>query len=471
MVIRGGQVVTPQGVGLWDVAIQQEKIVALAAPGTLTADVARTVSVPGKIVLPGGIDPHVHCTWPVGLQGLSASPSDVSRAALFGGTTTIVDFAVWQPGTTLQQTIESREKDYGHQCYCDYSYHVMLEGRVPPDVLDQIPDVIAAGFPSIKVFTTDVRPGGRRRLAYGDIWEVLVRTARHGGVVAVHAEDDDLVMHMYEKFSREGRTHYSYMPEVHSSLSEDLAFRRIIRLAEQVPGAALYLLHVSAAAGVHAIAEARSKGLPIHGETLHQYALFDADYYQRPDGQIYHTFPALRTETDQRTLWEGMASGVISTVATDEICTTRAVKVKGSRIDDVTGGSAGIEVRMGVMYTEAVARRGFPLERFADLTATNAAKILGLYPRKGVIAVGSDADICVIDPTIQRRLHCDDLHETDYSPWEGWEVTGWPVLTILRGKVAVESGQLKARLTDGRIVERKTSSTVLSELLSRQGVL
>src|SRR5215212_2996926 len=465
LVVRSDRVVTPHGVSAFDVAIQGERIVAVAAPGTLTGDVTRTIDATGKIVVPGGIDPHTHCHWPVPFPGtsgtLSAGPEQVSRAALFGGTTTLIDFAAWEDGETLQQTIERRDRDWKGQCYTDYAFHVMLIGGPPPEVLDQIPETIQAGFPSFKMFTTDITPSRRgRRVLFGHIWEVLQRLAKHGGIGAIHAEDDDIVMYLYEKLTREGRTGFENLAEVHNTLSEDLSFRRVIRLAELV-GAALYMVHVSAASGVQAVAEARGKGVPIYGETLHQYANHTSDDYRLPNGQMFHTYPSLKGEEDTRALWDGMARGTISTVATDEVCTTLKVKTQGKRIDDTTGGNSGVEPRMSIVYTEGVVRRGFSLERFVNLISANAARILGLYPQKGAIAAGSDADIAIPDPTVTRTLRKEDLHETDYSPWEGWEVAGWPILTILRGNVAVEDGRILAEPSGGRRLARKVDRRIL----------
>jgi dihydropyrimidinase len=466
LLLRGGRVVTPHGVGAWDIGIEGERIVSLAAPGVLS-EAAKVVDVSGKLVVPGGIDPHIHAKWPIPSPGnrlptLSGDPAQVSRAALFGGTTTLIDFAAWSAGETLQQAIERREQDWQGQCHTDYAYHVMLVGTIPPEVLDQIPEVIQAGFPSIKLFTTDITPSRRgRRVGMGDMWEVFLRTSRHGGVVAVHAEDDDLVMHMYARLAREGRTSFHNMAEVHSTMSEDLAFRRVLRLAEHVEGAAVYMVHVSAAEGVQAIAEARGKGRPVYGETLHHYASYTSADYQRPQGQIYHTYPSLKGDTDCLALWDGMAHGTIGSVATDGICTPLQVKLQGDRIDDVTGGNAGVEARLGIMYTECVVRRGFSLEKFVDLTSANAARVFGLYPRKGAIAVGADADLAIIDSSIDRILTRADLHETDYSPWEGWHITGWPVTTILRGKIAVDRGELLVDSRYGRRLARKVAPAVL----------
>jgi dihydropyrimidinase len=379
----------------------------------------------------------------------------VSRAALFGGTTTLIDFAVWNPGETLEQTLARRDADWRGKCHCDYSYHVMLSGKIPPRTLAELPEVLQAGYPTVKIFTTDIRPTVKnRKIGFGDIWEIFKITARHGGLAAIHAEEDDLVMHMYEKLMAEGRVSFENMSEVHSALSEDLAFRHIIRLAEKVEGAAIYMMHVSAGTGIAAIRESRARGYPIYGETLHQYMLYNESDYRRPNGQMYHTYPSLKTEADQRALWQGTIDGEISTVATDGICTSLCTKIHGKRIDDTTGGSAGVEPRLSVMYTEMVVKRRYALVDFVDQVSANAARIMGLYPRKGAIAVGSDADLVIFDPGIKRKVRVQDLHETDYSPWEGHDIEGWPETTVLRGKVVVNKGEFLAAAQGQRIPRR-----------------
>ena len=180
-----------------------------------------------------------------------------------------------------------------------------------------------------------------RMIDFGDIWEAFQVLAKSGGLGVIHAEDNDIVMHMYAKLIREGRVSFEHLAEIHNRLSEDLSFRRVLRLAESVPGTALYMMHVSAATGVAAIAEARRKGLPIYGETLHQYLLYSADDYKRLNGQIYHTYPSLKSVEDQRALWDGTKSGSIHCIATDELCCTLKDKTIGSRIDDTTGGNSG----------------------------------------------------------------------------------------------------------------------------------
>jgi dihydroorotase-like cyclic amidohydrolase len=467
LIVRGGLVVTPEGAVPGDVAVAGEKIVAVGAPDALKEMRAgRIIDASGRLVLPGGIDPHIHCNWPVqlgkdgGPPELSAGSAQVSRAALYGGTTTLIDFAIWSPGETLEQAIARRDGAWRGQCHCDYAFHIMLFGKIPPTTLNELPEGIQAGFPTVKIFTTNIRPSiTDRKVPYGSLWELFKVLGRHGGLAAIHAEEDDLVMHQYERLIGEGRVGFENMPEVHSALSEDLAFRHIIRLAENVEGAALYMMHVSAGTGVAAIRESRARGYPIYGETLHQYMLYNQEDYKKPNGQMYHTYPSLKTAMDQKALWRGTIDGEISTVATDGVCTTLCTKIHGKRIDDTTGGSAGVEPRLSVMYTEMVTKRGYSLEKFVDHVSANAARIMGLYPRKGAIAAGSDADLVVFDPTIRRKVRVEDLHETDYSPWEGHEISGWPETTILRGKVVVEEGAFMGE-GKGQRLNRKIADAI-----------
>jgi len=467
LIIRGGDVVTPQGVAKCDVAVNGETIAAVAAPGALDAGLAkREIDASGKIVMPGGIDPHVHLHhgWmkPDGTWLTTAGPEQVGKAALFGGTTTFIDFAYWRENQTALQGIESRDKDFVGKSPCDWAYHIMLHSEPPHTFSGQLAEAIQAGYPTLKIFTTNILPTRTGRMIdFGDIWEAFQVLAANGGLGVIHAEDNDIVMHMYAKLIREGRVHFQHLAEAHNALSEDLSFRRVLRLAESVPGTALYMMHVSAGTGVAAIREARAKGLPIYGETLHQYMLYSAEDYKRPNGQMYHTYPSLKSKEDQAQLWAGTLDGAINCVATDELCCSLKDKTLGDRIDNTTGGNSGVEPRLAVMYTEMVARRGYSLNRYVDLVSTNAAKIMGLYPRKGCLAAGSDADITILDPSRRGKVTAADLHETDYTPWEGHDIFAWPVITILRGKVMVENGRYLASPSDGRYLKRKIPSDIL----------
>lgn len=463
-IIHGGQVVTPGGVGSWDIGVRGEKIVAVAEPGTLTKDVGRVIDATGKIVVPGGIEPHAHVSAPImGHDGAeTAPPPDVSRAALFGGTTTLVDFAIQFPGRDIFEAIEERNGRWKGQSYADYTYHCMLLGAIPPDIMAQIPQVVDAGFPTFKVFTTNIRPNVSDRMArLGHVVAVMEEVASNNGLMVVHAEDDDIVQFLYVRLKEQGRYDWTNMHRAHTNMSEDISFRRIIRAAEWT-GAAVYFVHVSAKEGVQAIREARGKGVPIYGETLHNYVSFTADDYQKPNGMKYHTYPSLKSEEDRQALWQGLLRGDLHTMATDEYCTTFELKIAGKDIDNVTGGHNGAETRMGITYTEGVVKRGMSLEQYVNITSANAARLLGFYPRKGAIAPGSDADLVFIDPSIQKSLSMADLHISDYSIWEGWEIHGWPVFTMLRGNIMVEDGKMHGPLGTGQLIPRKIDSSVLT---------
>ncbi|MDQ0393349.1 amidohydrolase family protein [Labrys monachus] len=466
LVLTNGLAVLPGGAATVDIAVSGQTIAAIGGPGTLAGvGAARIVDATGQIVIPGGIDPHIHCgltmPGPRGLTVTSDTPEVISKACLFGGTTTMCDFVFWQNGTTLHEAVDARRTLFDAKCFSDYALHLAVESPMSAEILGEIPDLVHAGYPTVKMFTTDITPGRMAHLThFGEIWEVLKILAREGGLALIHAEDNDLVMHMYEKLIAEDKVGFEYLAEAHTVLSEELSFNRVIALAQNVPGAAMYMVHTSARTGVEAIARSRAKGFPIYGESLHQYMLYTAEDYKRPNGQIYHTYPSLKYPEDQKALWGAMESGALQCVATDEVCCSLDVKLLGNRIDDTTGGNSGVEPRVSLMYTQMVDKRGYSLEHFVELISTNAARIMGLYPRKGVLAVGSDADIVLLDPKLAHKIDGTALHSADYSPWDGWDVSVWPSMTVLRGKVMVEGGQFNGDLSDGAFIPRKIADEI-----------
>jgi dihydropyrimidinase len=462
LVVRGDTVVTSQGVGAWEIGVQGERIVSVGPPGSLPKEAVRSIEATGRIVVPGGVEPHTHLAHYISMHPeesfYTLGPEEDTRGLAFGGTTTHIDFCFIRPGVGLQRALEERVARWTGRSHVDYSFHVTLLGALDLGVFEEIPEAIQQGFPSFKVFTADLLPPHpkreSRRLDFGRMQFTMEKLAKHGGILAVHAEDHDVVQFMYERFRREGRWEGWNMHLIHNKLSELLSFRRTIEVA-RVTGAAVYFVHTSAKEGVEAVAEARADNLPVYAETLHHYACFSSDQYKMPRGYCYHTYPSLKGPEDQQALWSGLIGDDVSTTATDEFPTSLELKLRGQTVENVTGGNLGAEARMGIVYTEGVAKRGMSLARFADVTSTNAAKIFGLFPKKGVIAVGSDADLAIIDPSIRKRLTRDDFHVSDYSPWEGWDVSGWPVTTILRGKVIVEGGRLSGTIGDGELVRRR----------------
>ena len=471
-VIKGGQVVTPQAVGEMDVGIQGEKIVAVGWSGTLSEQAARVIDASGKIVIPGGIEPHAHIGIPVPSEWsgqpdiMTQPPQDASRAAAFGGVTTIVDFAgdlsfaEVEDATpkSIMSVVEERRSVFRTHAYTDYTFHYILAGEVAPETISEIGEAIQEGIASFKIFTT-FHP---IRVPYGHLWTIFAEVAKHGGIMAVHAEEDEVVRYMTAKLKREGRDQGYNLHLVHNNISEDLAFRHIIRLAQHTE-AGIYFVHTTAKEGVAAIAEARAAGQPVYGEALHNYLQFTCEDYKKPGGTAIHTYPAIKFADDRDALIAGLMDGRLATTATDEYTTHKGPKLWGDTIETVCGGHNGIETRMPVAFTKFVAERNMSLQRFVDITSANAAKLLGLYPQKGAIQPGSDADLVLIDPDMKKTLTMDDLHaDSDYSIWEGFACQGYPVLTMLRGKVIVDQGQLVGSSTDGQWLKRRVSGDIIS---------
>ena len=471
MIIRGGRVVTPQGSGEMDVAVQGGKRAALAHPGTLEAEARRVVDATGKLVLPGGIEPHTHIGIPVPEMWAGRSdvitqpPEAATRAAAYGGVTTLIDFAGTLPLTPddpipqepIMAQVESRKKAFTGHSYTDFAFHFILAKAVSPQTLGEIGEAIQSGQASFKIFTTFAG-----RVPYGHLQAVFEEVARNSGIMAVHAEDDDMVTYMVEKLKREGRDQGYNLHLVHSNISEDVSFRKVIRMAEHAQ-VGIYFVHVTAEEGVVAIAEARSRGLPVYGEALHNYLEFTCEDYSKPDGTKIHTYPAIKYPKDRDALTAGLADGRLATTATDDYTTHKDVKLWGKTVESVCGGHNGIETRVPVAFTKFVSQGGMSLPRFADIIATNAAKILGLYPQKGVIAAGSDADLVLIDAKVRKTLALEDLHsDSDYSIWEGFKCEGYPVMTILRGNVTMEDGKLTGDSSLGRWVSRRVAPGVLT---------
>ena len=461
--ITGGTVVTPSGASVMDVHISDGVIVAVTVPGSEGFEASQTIDATGKIVVPGGVEPHAHIGGPRQPERSGAEP--VSKAAIFGGTTTVLDFATQVQGHYLLHAVDEAAERWKGVGYTDYAYHPIFGHRADQTAINQIPELVQSGIPSFKIFTTSIRPPSPqmedRQTDFGRLGTIMEKVSASGGMLLVHSEDDEMVHYNYERAEAEGRYEWWRMDEVHSRESEDVSFRRVTRLAE-LKSCPVYFVHVSAIEGILEVARARAAGMPVYGETLHNYASFSAENYREENGMKYHTYPSLKDEADGRALWQALVDGTLSTVATDLVSTTWEEKIRFKTVADVTGGHNGIETRVGIAYTEGVVNRGMSLEQFVNITSANAARIFGMYPRKGAIAPGSDADITIIDPSIKRKLTMDDLHLEDYSIWEGFDIAGWPVTTLLRGKVALDKGQLLGSAGDGQFLKRSISSEITS---------
>jgi len=317
-----------------------------------------------------------------------------------------------------------------------------LTQNVTDAAMGELPEVISGGIASFKMFTTFAEGSASGNLLSDDgvIWGVMNAAERAGGVVMVHAEDNCIINFNTRRLYAEGREAGRNIHLARPPLAEEAAIRRMILLAER-SGCPLYVVHVSSAPGATAIAEARARRVPVFGEVLHNYLAFTSEDYAKPDGTLYHNYPPLKSPADQDALWSAIRLGDLDTVASDDFTIPRSSKLSGLVVDNVPGGHNGIETRMDVLFSEGVAKNRLTIEQFVKLTAEAPARLFGLYPRKGVIAVGSDADLVLIDPAARHTIRLDELHSAcDYSLWDGWELTGRVTATVLRGQVLVEDG-------------------------------
>ena len=448
--------VTPEATVHADVGVSDGTIAFVARPGAIDVPAGRVVEAAGMLVLPGGVDPHVHFALPLSDTLSSQSFAAGSRAAAHGGTTTVVDF-VWQDaeeslGTAIERKFGELAAD---RSSIDYGLHAMMTGAVPNRVIDELEDAVSAGITSFKVFTT-FAPGstfGAWQMDDGRIWGLMQAAARHGGVVMVHCEDDCIIDFCSRALFEQGVTDGRQIHRARPNLAEEAAARRMLLLSHRT-GCPLYVVHLSTREGVEALAEARAAGRRAYGEVLHNYLVFTKDAYDRPNGIIYNNYPPLRSDEDREALWRGLQDGDLDTIASDDCAIPLTAKLRGRRIDDLAGGHNGVETRLLVLFSEGVSRRRISVNRFVELTSASPAKLFGLYPRKGVVAAGSDADIVVWDPAARRTIRQADLHsDCDYSIWDGFESTGAPVMTIAGGRVLVENGRWVGPEGQGRFIK------------------
>jgi dihydropyrimidinase len=442
LIITGGEVVWPSSSATVDVGIKDGKVALLASPGSIAVETVRTIDASGRYLVPGGVDAHVHFNLPLSRVMTAQSAEPGTRAAAFGGTTTFIDFAKQHGDGSLLAAIAAKKDEIGGQHpHVDYSLHAMVTGQSTLDVLDEIPDAYADGVTSLKMFTVYSDKNSVTGPLYsddGNIWMVMKRAARLGAMVMVHCEDESIINCNIHCLYHEGRSQASNIHLARTALTEEMAINRVLLLSRR-SGAPLYVCHISSKEGVEAVAEAQGKREPVYGEVLHNYLAFTSEEYGKEDGMLYHTYPGLKGREDRDALWAAVREGIVQSLSSDDFTFPRAEKLAGQNVDNVAGGHNGIETRMGVFYSEAVASEKISINRYVELTAEGPAKLFGLYPKKGAILPGSDADIVVIDPNVRHQIRQAELHaDCDYSVWDGWSCRGYPVTTILRGQILVE---------------------------------
>jgi dihydropyrimidinase len=445
LLVTGGDVVSATSTARVDVGVDKGKVAFLASPGAIEVEARQVIDASGQFVVPGGVDAHVHFGFPMSSEAVSQSAGPGSRAAAFGGTTTFIDFARQSDDGSLLDAIARKRDVLGDEKpSIDYALHGMITGLSTLDVLDEIPEAIAEGVSSFKMFTTFRSTGGP---GLGDlysddgrIWGVMKAAARHSGIVMVHCEDDSLIAHNIHCLYKEGREQISHVPEARTAIAEEAAIRRMMLLSRR-SNCPLYVCHITSRFGMEALFEAQGARIPAFGEVLHHNLSHTEEKYLLPEGALYHTYPGLKSVDDQRALWEGVSDTVVAGISSDDFTLPKALKLAGTTVDTISAGHNGIETRMGVIFSSAVSSRKMSINRFVALTSEGPAKVFGLFPRKGLIAPGSDADIVLIDPKVDHTIRQSGLHsDCDYSVWDGWRCTGYPTTTILGGNVLVESG-------------------------------
>ncbi|WP_440412358.1 dihydropyrimidinase [Neorhizobium petrolearium] len=459
-IIKGGCVATASDVFACDIAIRDGKIAAL---GTDLGEARDVIDAGGRWVLPGGIDSHVHISQPSGEGIVMADDFEsATRSAAIGGNTTILPFCLQESGQSLRTAIEAYHAKAEGQCYTDVSFHMIISDPTPQVLGQELPALVRDGYTSFKIFMT------YDGLALGDldIMRVMAVAKDTRALVMIHAENYDIIRYLTEQFETEGKTAPRYHASSRPKIAEREATYRAISLAElsDVP---LMIVHVSNRETMEEIRRARQRGLRIYGETCPQYLVLtesDLDGLNM-EGAKYVCSPPPRDVDSQEACWEGLQQDVFTVFSSDH-CPFRYNDPQGKLTPKgrtsfrwVPNGIPGVGARLPILFSEGVMKGRIDINKFVAVTSTNHAKTYGLYPRKGTIAVGADADIAIWDPELRQVLTHSMLADgSDYTPYEGLEITGWPILTMVRGKVVVRDGQLAAEKGGGTYLPREISS-------------
>ena len=463
--IKNGLVITASDELRADVLIDGETVAAVAATGSSVAEGwsenADTVfDAAGLYVIPGGVDAHTHMQMPFGGTEASDTFETGSRAAAWGGTTTIVDFAIQSVGKSLREGLDTWHAKAEGQCAIDYAFHMIL-ADVNDESLKEMDSLVDEGVTSFKMFMA--YPG----VFYSDdgkILRAMQRGAENGGLIMMHAENGIAIDVLVAQALAEGRTDPRYHGDVRKALLESEATYRAIQLA-RVAGAPLYVVHVSAAEAVAELTRARDLGLNVFGETCPQYLYCSTDDLARPDfeGAKYVCSTPLRPQEHQESLWRALRGNDLSVISTDHcpFCFSGQKEMGRGDFSKIPNGMPGVEHRMDLLHQGVVAGE-ITLPRWVETCATTPARMFGLYPRKGVIAAGADADVVVYDPAAKQTLSAATHHmNVDYSAYEGMEITGKVDVTISRGRVVVADGEFRGAAGQGTFLPRDLNQYLL----------
>ena len=453
--IKNGMLVTAEHTFSADILVEEGKISRVESPGVLPVNGYNVIDAAGMLVFPGGIDPHVHMHLPTPAGFSSDDFLTGSRAALFGGTTTLIDFVTPHKGENLCDALEKRKAE-AENCLTDYAFHISpVEWR--SSLPKEIRDCKDAGVPSFKVYMAYKKSIG---LEDEDLKKVFQAVAEAGGMVTAHCESGDEIEALRDGFVKKGRTTPEYHPLSRPARLETEAVEKAIRFAAEAR-CPFYIVHVSAASSLEPIRKAQKQGLEVYAESCPHYLLLDDSRYKGSfeEAAPYVLSPPLRKKADNRALWKALADGTIQTLGTDHCPFTLEQKRNGLHdFRKIANGAGSVEHRLTLLYTYGVLQNKISLNRFVELVSTQPARIFGLYPRKGALLPGSDADIVIWNPEKENAISAQTHHmHCDTDIYEGFKTRGAPEMVMLRGKIAVEKGFWKGDTLSGRFLKRKRS--------------
>lgn len=462
LLIKNGLVVTHQATMAADIAVEGEKIAAIGSWGTLgeAENVAESVlDATGMLVLPGLIDPHVHIKHPCKGGMTPGDFYDASKTAACGGNTTLIDFAIqWDKAKSLGETVDWRRSDADPDVAVDYALHA-CPTRSSMETVEEFAGLIRSGIPSLKLYMTYSAQG--RMADDGVLLRALEEAKRHGGIVGVHAENDAMCIFNEAEFKAKGWTHPRYFPLCKGNIVEAEAVNRVVYLNRYV-GGNLYIFHISTAESLKIVAEAQGRGENVVAETCTHYLTLDESCLQGDDGCDFICSPPLRSKHDVEALWKGIANGNITIISSDHCGYTKAQKALGNgNFMQTPNGLPSMELRLPLIYTEGVLKNRISLEQMVALLTTNAAKTFGLFPQKGCLAPGSDADLVLVETREEQTVEAGTVFSNaDYTPFAGKKLRGFVRAAVSRGEVILQDGVFHAERGRGRFVRRTMKNPI-----------
>ncbi|HYK65522.1 MAG TPA: dihydropyrimidinase [Patescibacteria group bacterium] len=453
LAIVGATVVTPSTVALADIGVAAGKIASIARPGAL-GPAARVVDARGMIVIPGAVDPHTHLDAEMFSMRTADDFESGTVAAAAGGVTTIVDYAFQERGGSLADAIEKWRGKADGRAIIDYGFHVALLDP-SPEAIAEIPRVASSGVTSIKIF---MMQGFEARAR--DFLRAFKVASESGALLTIHAEDECLIGFCTERLLAAGKRDVTHFAASRPPLSEAAAVRRALAMTE-LCAAPAYFVHLSSRDAIDEIRRARARGRTVLAETRPIYLYLTEERFLEPNGAKYIGYPPLRSAEDRDAIWTALSDGTIDVVATDHCSWTLERKLAPDRFTRMPPGMSNLETLVPMLYSEGVAKGRISLSRWVDLIATNPARIFGMYPRKGAIVEGADADLVIFDPARKVVIDSRQMHSrADYDPFEGFEVTGWPKMTISRGVPIAIDRKVDASPGRGEFIAREPFSPV-----------